>query len=43
LIAIVESSPYFENARFRSPVVQIPGTNMDRFHLSADIARSEAQ
>jgi general secretion pathway protein L len=43
LIAIVESSPYFENARFRSPVVQVAGTDADRFHLSADIVRSEAQ
>ena len=43
LIAIIESSPRLENARFRSPVVQIPGTNMDRFHLSADIVRSAAQ
>ncbi len=37
LIAVVESSPYFENARFGSPVVQIQGTNNDRFHIAADI------
>lgn len=42
LIAIVESSPHFANARFRSPVVQVQGTEADRFHLSADIVRSEA-
>ncbi len=43
LIAIIESSPRLENARFRSPVVQIPGTNMDRFHLSADIVQDPSQ
>jgi general secretion pathway protein L len=37
LIAVVESSTYFENARFGSPVVQIQGTNNDRFHIAADI------
>ena len=40
LIAIIESSPLFENARFRSPVVQVSGTDADRFHLSADLERS---
>jgi len=43
LIAIVEASPYFENARFRSPVVQIAGTDADRFHLSADLVREQPQ
>jgi general secretion pathway protein L len=42
LIEAVESSAWFENARFRSPVVQIPGANADRFHLSADIVTGEA-
>lgn len=42
LIALVEASPLFENASFRSPVVQVPGTDADRFHLSADIVGSEA-
>ena len=41
LIALVEASPLFESANFRSPVVQVPGTDADRFHLSADIVRSE--
>ena len=41
LIAIIESSPYFENASFRSPVVQVAGTEADRFHLSADVVRSK--
>lgn len=42
LISIIESSDQFVNARFRSPVVQIATTNVDRFQLSADIARSDA-
>ena len=41
LIALIEASPLLENASFRSPVVQVPGTDADRFHLSADIVRSE--
>jgi general secretion pathway protein L len=41
LIALIEASPLFENASFRSPVVQVTGTDADRFHLSADIVRSE--
>lgn len=43
LIALVESSDLFENARFRSPVVQIGNTNSDRFHLSADVAGNGSQ
>ncbi len=42
LIAVVESSLYFENARFGSPVVQIQGTNNDRFHIAADIVATPA-
>jgi general secretion pathway protein L len=43
LIEFVESSPVFENARFGSPVVQVPGTESDRFFLSADIVGSQSQ
>jgi len=43
LIAIIESSPLFANAGFRSPVVQVPGTDADRFHLSADVVRDQPQ
>jgi general secretion pathway protein L len=43
LIAIIESSDLFENARFRSPVVQIASTNVDRFHVSADVKGSGSQ
>ncbi len=37
LIAIIEASTYFENVAFRSPVVQVAGTEADRFHLSAEV------
>jgi general secretion pathway protein L len=43
LISLIEASPLFENVTFRSPVVQVAGTDADRFHLSADIVRSEEQ
>ena len=43
LIAIIESSPRFRNARFRSPVVQISGTDKDRFHISADVDEVQPQ
>ena len=43
LIATIESSPRFENARFRSPVVQIAGSDKERFHISADIVEVEPQ
>ena len=43
LIELVEASPMFENVRFGSPVVQVPGTDSDRFVLTADIVGSPAQ
>jgi general secretion pathway protein L len=42
LIRIIESSPWFENARFASPVVQIAGTDNDRVHIVATVARERA-
>ena len=39
LIGLIESSPWFENARFSSPVVQITGTDSDRIHISATVVR----
>ena len=36
LIGLIEESPSFENARFRSPVTQIPQTDSENFHLSAN-------
>jgi general secretion pathway protein L len=39
LIRIIESSPWFEDVRFASPVVQIAGTENDRFHISASVVR----
>jgi general secretion pathway protein L len=40
LIRIIESSPYFENVRFGSPVVHITGSNNDRVHIAASILRT---
>ena len=42
LIRIIESSPWFENVRFTSPVVQISGTDKDRIHIVATVARKRA-
>ncbi len=42
LIKIIESSPHFENAAFRSPVVQVPGSDMERFFITADRVAGEA-
>ncbi|HSN52984.1 MAG TPA: PilN domain-containing protein, partial [Woeseiaceae bacterium] len=42
LIRIIESSPWFENVRFASPVVQIAGTDNDRVHIVASVARKRA-
>jgi len=37
LIALIEASPNFGGAQFRSPVTQIIRTDQERFHLSANI------
>ena len=42
LIGILESSPYFEDVRFASPVVQIQGTNNDRFHIATSVIETLA-
>jgi general secretion pathway protein L len=42
LIRIIESSPWFRNVRFASPVVQIAGTDNDRVHIVATVARKRA-
>jgi general secretion pathway protein L len=42
LIRIIESSPWFEDVRFASPVVQIAGTDNDRVHIVATVARQRA-
>lgn len=34
LLPLIEGSPYFEGAAFRSPVLQAPGTGRERFHLA---------
>ena len=38
LIPLIESSDRLRNPRFRSPVTQLPGSNNERFHLSAELA-----
>ena len=43
LIRIIESSPWFENVRFASPVVQIAGTDNDRVHIVATVVRKRAE
>jgi general secretion pathway protein L len=42
LIKIIESSPWFENVRFASPVLQITGTGKDRIHIVATVVRKRA-
>lgn len=37
LIAMIEGTAQFANARFRSPVTQGPRPNLERFHLSFDV------
>lgn len=43
LIGLIEASPTFHNARFRSPVTQIARTSQERFHLSADTVQRPAE
>jgi general secretion pathway protein L len=42
LIRIIESSPWFADVRFASPVVQISGTEDDRVHIVASVVRKRA-
>lgn len=43
LISLLERSPVLKNVRFRSPVIQIPSTEEERFHLSAEIEEEQAK
>jgi len=43
LISVVESASMLHNARFRASVTQVPRTDMERFHLSADIRHGGGQ
>ena len=36
LIPLIESSSMLQNPRFRSPVTQVPRSDVERFHLSAE-------
>jgi general secretion pathway protein L len=40
LIPLLESSASLHNVRFRSPVTQVPRSDAERFHLSADIVQA---
>ncbi len=41
LVALLEGSARFDNARFRSPVMQVSGKSLERFRISADLVREE--
>ncbi len=41
LIQIIDSSKYFSNAQFRSPVTQNKISHKDKFHLSAKFSRED--
>lgn len=43
LIPLLESAPFFQNARFRSPVTRAPLANEERFHISAQISQEMLQ
>ena len=42
LIGVIEGSPLFEHARFRSPVTQDTRVGGEQFHLSADLESAPA-
>jgi general secretion pathway protein L len=37
LIALIEESPTFHSAQFRSPITQVTRTTLERFHLAAKL------
>ncbi len=43
LISLVDSSPLFQNPQFRSPVTQVPRSERERFHLSAELEVDKVQ
>jgi len=43
LISLLEGSPVLKDVRFRSPVIRIPSTGEERFHLSAEIEQEQSQ
>jgi general secretion pathway protein L len=40
IIALIEESPMFRSAQFRSPITQVARTSQERFHLSTSILQS---
>ena len=43
LISLLEGSPVLKSVRFRSPVIRIPSTGEERFHLSAEIEQEQSR
>ena len=43
LIGLIDGSPIFTNPQFRSPVTQVPRTERERFHLSAELEAGAVQ
>jgi len=43
LISLIDGSPIFTNPQFRSPVTQVPRTERERFHLSAELEEGAVQ
>ncbi len=43
LISLLEGSPVLKSVRFRSPVIRIPSTGQERFHLSAEIDQEQSR
>jgi len=41
LIQLLESSPLFQEAQFRSSVVQIPRSDRERFHVSMQLEAAD--
>lgn len=41
LIGLIEESPIFHSAQFRSPITQVARTNLERIHLSANTLRTK--
>jgi general secretion pathway protein L len=42
LVGALESSPLFQNVRFRAPITKATPGGLDRFELSADLRRDSA-
>ena len=43
LVGVIEQSPYFQDATFRSIVAQDVNVGLERFQLSANVERESVQ